>query len=91
MSLGLNAFQFGIGWVLVWPSRGPESLAPGAGPPPLDDNALDRYAEILRRVHDAGMGPVVTLWHVTSAAWAATTSGSAPSARPSSRRSSSRR
>ena len=69
-SLGLNAFRFGIEWARVQPSHGPEPLVPGAAPPPFDDDALDRYAEILRLVYDAGMEPVVTLWHFTSPAWA---------------------
>ena len=68
-SLGLNAFRFGIEWARVQPSRSPEPLPPGAAPPPVDEGALDRYAEVVGLVYDAGMEPVVTLWHFTNPAW----------------------
>ncbi len=67
-SLGLNAFRLSMEWARLQPA----SSAGKAPPPPWDEKALDRYAEILAAVLDAGMEPVVTLHHFTHPAWCGT-------------------
>ncbi|MER3389784.1 MAG: family 1 glycosylhydrolase [Microcella sp.] len=64
-SLGLTAFRTGIEWARVQPTR---DLA--AGPAPAwDEDALDRYADIILQVQRAGMEPIITLHHFTHPAW----------------------
>ncbi len=67
-SHGLNTFRLSLEWARVQPSTS-EGKAP---PPPFDDTALDRYAEIVGAVMDAGMEPVVTMLHFTHPAWCGT-------------------
>jgi beta-glucosidase len=64
-SLGLNAFRLSLEWARIQPSTSETKTAP----PPYDDKALDRYAEIVAAVQDAGMEPVVTMLHFTHPAW----------------------
>jgi len=64
-SLGLNAFRMGLEWARIQPTR---SYEPG-DPPPWDEFALDRYAEIVRTVIDSGMQPIITLHHFAFPAW----------------------
>ena len=67
-SLGLNAFRLSLEWARMQPAA-----FPGKAPPPAwDEGALDRYAEIIGAVMDAGMEPVVTLHHFTHPAWCGT-------------------
>lgn len=63
--LGLNAFRMGIEWARVQPTT---ELEPGP-PPDWDDDALDRYAQILATVYRYGLEPVLTLHHFTYPAW----------------------
>ncbi len=63
--LGLNAFRMSLEWARLQPS----ASAGKAPPPPWDESALDRYAEIIGSVMEAGMEPVVTLHHFTHPAW----------------------
>lgn len=67
-SHGLNAFRLSLEWVRIQPSPSEEK----APPPPFDQKALDRYAEIIGAVMGAGMEPVVTLHHFTHPAWCGT-------------------
>jgi len=64
-SHGLNAFRLSLEWARIQPGTS-EISSP---PPPYDEKALDRYAEILGAVMDAGMEPVVTMLHFTHPAW----------------------
>lgn len=63
--LGLNAFRMGFDWTRVQPTYQPE-----VGPePPFDPAAFDRYAEIVGAIYDAGMEPVITIYHFIQPAW----------------------
>ncbi len=64
-SLGLTAFRMSVEWARLQPST---SEAKGS-PPPWDEAALDRYAEIIASVMKSGMEPVITLHHFTHPAW----------------------
>jgi beta-glucosidase/6-phospho-beta-glucosidase/beta-galactosidase len=64
-SLGLNAFRMGIEWARCQPSP---SEVP-TDPPPWDHAALDHYADMVERVIDRGMQPIVTLHHFTHPLW----------------------
>jgi len=68
--LGLNAFRLSLSWPRIQPGREKapegEKVLP---PPPFDDEALRRYAEILAKCREAGMEPIVTLHHFTHPAW----------------------
>jgi beta-glucosidase len=67
-SLGLNAFRMSLEWARLQPST---SIGKSS-PPPWDEDAAARYAEIAGAVLDAGMEPVVTLHHFTHPAWCGT-------------------
>jgi len=67
-SLGLNAFRMSLEWARLQPS----SSIGKSSPPPWDESAAARYAEIAGAVLDAGMEPVVTLHHFTHPAWCGT-------------------
>ncbi|MEW6555127.1 MAG: family 1 glycosylhydrolase [Actinomycetota bacterium] len=64
-SLGLNAFRLSLEWARLQPS----TFTGKSSPPPWDEDAADRYADIVGTVIDAGMEPVVTLHHFTHPAW----------------------
>jgi 6-phospho-beta-galactosidase len=64
-NLGLNAFRLGLEWARVQPSP---SLHPTA-PPAFDDTALDGYADRIAACRQAGLEPIVTLFHFTHPAW----------------------
>ncbi len=64
-SMGLNAFRMSVEWARLQPST---SEVKGSAPP-WDENALDRYSEIIGSVIEAGMEPVITLHHFTHPAW----------------------
>jgi beta-glucosidase len=67
-SLGLNAFRLSLEWARLQPAASTGK----ASPPVWDEKALDRYAEIVGAVLEAGMEPVVTLHHFTHPAWCGT-------------------
>lgn len=67
-SMGLNAFRLSLEWARLQPS----TSAYKGSPPPWDEEALDRYADMLGAVMDAGMEPLVTLHHFTHPAWCGT-------------------
>jgi beta-glucosidase len=63
--LGLNAFRMGFDWTRVQPS-----YTPDVGPEPaFDPSAFDRYADIVASIYDAGMEPVITVYHFIQPAW----------------------
>ena len=64
-SLGLDGFRMSLEWARLQPTTSEQKGAP----PPWDDKALDRYAEIVGAVMEAGMEPVITLHHFTHPAW----------------------
>jgi beta-glucosidase len=64
-SLGLNAFRMGIEWARCQPSTSTETT----DPPPWDESALDHYADMVERVIDRGMQPIITLHHFTHPLW----------------------
>lgn len=66
--MGLNAFRLGIEWSRVQPGVA-GCAASQADPPPFDEAALDRYAEILATCRRRGLDPVVTLHHFVHPAW----------------------
>jgi len=56
--LGVNHFRFGVEWARVEPH-------PGV----INHTALQQYAEMAQHLKEAGMEPVVTLWHFTFPDW----------------------
>jgi beta-glucosidase len=67
-SHGLNAFRLSLEWARLQPA-----VSTGkASPPAWDEDALDRYTDIVGAVIDAGMEPVVTLHHFTHPGWCGT-------------------
>jgi beta-glucosidase len=67
-SLGLNAFRLSLEWARLQPA----SATGRSSPPPWDEQALDRYADVVGAVMEAGMEPVVTLHHFTHPSWCGT-------------------
>jgi beta-glucosidase len=64
-ALGLNAFRMGFDWTRVQPTYQPD-----VGPePPFDPAAFDRYADIVAAIYEAGMEPVITIYHFIQPAW----------------------
>ena len=55
---GCDAFRLSVEWARCEP-----------GPGDLDDDAFDRYAEILKGCHQRGMQPLITLHHFTHPEW----------------------
>lgn len=68
-SLGLRAFRTGVDWSRVQPTL---NLQEGEAPE-WDEFALERYTDILSRVQEQGMEPIVTLHHFAHPAWAGKT------------------
>ncbi len=64
-SLGLNAFRMGIEWARVQPTTRMEPH----DPPPWDEGAVARYAEIISTIIENNMQPIITLHHFTHPAW----------------------
>lgn len=63
--LGLNAFRMGFDWTRIQPT-----YTPKIGPePPFDPGAFDRYAEIVSSIYQAGMEPIITIYHFIQPAW----------------------
>ncbi len=56
--MGVNHFRFSIEWARVEPKRGEYNEA-----------AIRQYAESARKLKEAGIEPVVTLWHFTFPSW----------------------
>ena len=56
--LGVNHFRFGVEWARVEPRKGEINKA-----------ALRQYAEMARKCREAGIEPLVTLWHFTFPDW----------------------
>jgi beta-glucosidase/6-phospho-beta-glucosidase/beta-galactosidase len=61
--IGCNAFRISIEWARVQPSSGHGTTAE------WDEQALDRYADILLRCRQRGLEPVVTICHYTHPLW----------------------
>ena len=64
-SLGMNAFRMGIERSRVQP-RGPKS---GETKGQWDEVAIQRYGEIISKIQQAGMKPLITLHHFTHPLW----------------------
>ncbi|MCC7208813.1 MAG: glycoside hydrolase family 1 protein [Anaerolineae bacterium] len=64
-ALGLNAFRMGFDWTRVQPTYQPDA----GTEPPFDPSAFDRYADIVAAIYDAGMEPVITIYHFIQPAW----------------------
>ncbi len=56
--LGVNHYRFGIEWGRVEPR-------PGV----FNEAAIRQYTAMARRLKDAGIEPIVTLWHFTFPSW----------------------
>ena len=56
--LGLSMFRFSIEWSRIEPSRGS-----------FDESAIDRYVSWCVALREAGIEPVVTLYHFTEPGW----------------------
>ncbi len=56
--LGVNHFRFGVEWARIEPRKGE-----------INEEALRQYAGMARKVREAGMEPIVTLWHFTFPDW----------------------
>ena len=56
--LGVNHFRFGVEWARVEPRQGE-----------INEAALRQYAEMARKCREAGIEPLVTLWHFTFPDW----------------------
>jgi beta-glucosidase len=59
VELGVSHYRFGIEWARVEPEPGQ-----------IDYTALERYAEHAQALREAGIEPVVCLWHFTFPDWA---------------------
>ena len=56
--LGVSHFRFGVEWARIEPRQGE-----------INEAALHRYAEMAHRVREAGIEPLITLWHFTFPDW----------------------
>lgn len=56
--LGVNHFRFGVDWARVEPRRGE-----------INEAALRQYAEMAHKCREAGIEPIVSLWHFTLPDW----------------------
>lgn len=65
-SLGLNAHRLSLEWARLQPVNSRDVLHE---PPPWDEAALDRYADVLAMCRARGLEPVVTLHHFTHPYW----------------------
>ena len=63
--MGLTAFRMGIEWSRVQPSVSTAATEP----PPMDNSALDHYADMLIECRRNGLEPIVTLHHFVHPAW----------------------
>jgi len=56
--LGVNHFRFGVEWARVEPRKGE-----------INEAALSQYGEMARKCREAGIEPIITLWHFTFPDW----------------------
>lgn len=56
--IGVTHYRFSIEWARVEPQPGH-----------YNDEAIQRYATMCRKLKDAGIEPVVTIWHFTFPSW----------------------
>ena len=56
--LGVNHFRFGVEWARIEPKKGQ-----------INEAALRQYAEMARKCREAGIEPLITLWHFTFPDW----------------------
>ncbi len=56
--LGLDTFRLGVDWSRIEPQ-----------PDVFDEAELDHFVEVVTAVKDAGLDPVITLWHWTVPVW----------------------
>ena len=56
--LGVNHFRFGVEWARVEPRKGE-----------INEAALRQYAQMARKCREAGIEPLLTLWHFTFPDW----------------------
>lgn len=63
--MGLRSIRMSLEWARIQPAMERWRRLP----PPLDQGALDAYAQRLARCRDYGLEPLVTLHHFTHPAW----------------------
>jgi len=56
--LGVSHFRFGVEWARIEPRKGE-----------INEEALQNYARMAHHVRQAGMEPLLTLWHFTFPEW----------------------
>ena len=56
--LGVNHFRFGVEWARIEPRKGV-----------INEAALRQYAGMARKCREAGIEPLITLWHFTFPNW----------------------
>lgn len=56
--LGVNHFRFGVEWARIEPRKGV-----------INEVALRQYAGMARKCREAGIEPLITLWHFTFPDW----------------------
>jgi beta-glucosidase len=56
--LGVNHFRFGVEWARIEPRKGV-----------INESALRQYAGMARKCREAGIEPLITLWHFTFPDW----------------------
>ena len=56
--LGVNHFRFGVEWARIEPHKGV-----------INEAALRQYAGMARKCREAGIEPLITLWHFTFPDW----------------------
>lgn len=56
--LGVNHFRFGVEWARIEPRKGV-----------INEAALRQYAGMARKCREAGIEPLITLWHFTFPDW----------------------
>ncbi len=56
--LGVNHFRFGVEWARIEPRKGV-----------INEAALGQYAGMARKCREAGIEPLITLWHFTFPDW----------------------
>lgn len=56
--IGVNHFRFGVEWARIEPKKGQ-----------INEAALRQYATMARKCREAGIEPLITLWHFTFPDW----------------------
>jgi beta-glucosidase/6-phospho-beta-glucosidase/beta-galactosidase len=70
--MGLNSFRLSIEWSRVQPGvelGSKKGMGEGEEPPPFDEKALHRYAQLIAGCRANGLEPIVTLHHFVQPAW----------------------